>query len=109
MFGLTILLLVVLAFFLITNNNTQLISKSLTISFTYIFSALAGIIVLIVSPQIPARTWFGPIVFIIVAIGNIYSNISINSKSLNIILVACLIGFTIKFADSYSIAYKRYC
>ncbi len=134
MFGLTILLLVVLAFFLITNNNTQLISKSLTISFMYIFSALAGIIVLIVSPQIPgksltisfmyifsalagiivlivspqipARTWFGPIVFIIVAIGNIYSNISINSKSLNIILVACLIGFTIKFADSYSIAYK---
>ena len=106
MFGLTILLLVVLAFFLITNNNTQLISKSLTISFMYIFSALAGIIVLIVSPQIPASNLVLVIVFIIVAIGNIYSNISINSKSLNIILVACLIGFTIKFADSYSIAYK---
>ena len=106
MFGLTILLLVVLALFLITNNNTQLISKSLTISFMYILSALVGIIVLIVSPQIPARTWFGPIVFIIIAIGNIYSNISINSKSLNIILSICLIVFTIKFADSYNVAYK---
>lgn len=106
MFGLTILLLVVLAFFLITNNNIQLINKSLTISFMYVLSALAGIVVLVVSPQIPARTWFGPIVFIIIAIGNIYSNISIDFKSLNIILAVALIGFTIKFAYSYNTAYK---
>lgn len=106
MFGLTILLLVVLAFFLITNNNIQLINKSLTISFMYVLSALAGIVVLVVSPQIPARTWFGPIVFVIIAIGNIYSNISIDFKSLHIILAVALIGFTIKFAYSYNTAYK---
>ena len=106
MFGITILLLIVLAFLLITNNNIQLISKTITISFMYILSALAGIIVLIVSPQIPARTWFGPIIFIIIAIGNIYSNVYINSKSLNIILSTFLVLFTIKFINSYSIAYK---
>lgn len=107
MFGLTILLLLILSFFLIVNNNNRdLISKNMFLAFIYVFSALAGIIVLIFSPQIPARTWFGPIVFFIIAIGTLFANIDLSYTSLKPILVIGLIAFSIKYVNEYTIAYK---
>ena len=103
---LLILLLIVLILFLLTNSDKKLISKQLLLSTMYIVSALAGIIVLIVSPQIDGRTWFGPIIFIIIAIGNLYSCIDFNKYNLNIILSIFIIIVGFKVVQQYKVAYS---
>lgn len=101
-----ILLLIVLILFLLTNRNKSDIRKHIILTVMYVLSALAGMVVLAASPQTPSRTWFGPIIFIIIAIANLYQNIKIERVEFKYITAVILTLFVVKFAIGYSEAYK---
>lgn len=103
--GLLILLIVFLVLLSLTNKDKKIISKQLILSGMYLICALAGIIVMIVSPQIAGRVWFGPITFIIISIFNLYPYINKDKYKLKIIIPIFLIIFGVKFIQDYKFAY----
>lgn len=104
--GLVILLIVFLLLLSLTNKDKKIISKQLILSGMYLICALAGIIVMIVSPQIAGRVWFGPITFIIISTFNLYPYINRDKYKLKIIISIFLIIFGLKFIQDYKVAYN---
>lgn len=103
-----VLFFIILIFLIWTNSNKNLVREQATLSIMYLLAAFAGIYVLAISPQISIRTWFGPIMLIIIATGNLYANININNmnKSLIYSILAVLLVFTsVQFMVEYSVVY----
>lgn len=103
-----LLFFIVLIFLIWTNSNRNLVREQTTLSIMYLLATFAGIYVLAISPQISIRTWFGPVMFIIVATGNLYANIDINNKNKNLIypLLTALLVFTcVQFMVEYRVVY----
>lgn len=103
--GLVILLIVFVVLFSLTNKDEKVKSKQLMLSTMYFICALAGIIVMVVSPQIAGRVWFGPITFIIISIFNLYPYINKDKYKLKIIIPVFLVLFGFKFIQDYKFAY----
>lgn len=65
------------------------------LSLIYIVGALAAIYVMVLSPQFPARAWFGIVSFLLIALGSIlyrlnYKELSYRQMRSTIILVGCI-------------------
>ena len=108
-FVLLFLFFIILIFFIWTNNNKNLVREQITLSVMYLLAAFAGIYVLAISPQISLRTWFGPIMFIIIATGNLYANINIDNTNKNLIyplLIALFVFTSVQFMLEYKVVYR---
>ena len=104
-----LLFFVVLIFLIWTNTNRNLVREQITLSVMYLLAAFAGIYVLAISPQISLRTWFGPIMFIIIATGNLYANINIDNTNKNLIyplLIALFVFTSVQFMLEYKVVYR---
>ena len=107
-FVLLFLFFIILIFFIWTNNNKNLVREQIKLSIMYLLAAFAGMVVLVVSPQVSVRTWFGPVMLVIIAIGNLYSNINVDNANKNLIyplLTALLVFTSVKFMLEYRLVY----
>lgn len=76
------------------------------ISLVFFISAHVGIIVMVASPQFPARAMFGVITFMVVAVGILLSRLyDLTFRARNITVIICLV-FTICFVYDYWDKYK---
>ncbi|MEF9991950.1 MAG: DUF6056 family protein [Romboutsia sp.] len=99
-----IFLLTILLIIYISNKSNKTI-KDLFVPVTYLIASIASVVVLIVPPYAPQRTWFGPIILIIISIGYIYSRLEFDNSLVRRISIACAILFSISFLYEYGQAY----
>lgn len=100
-----IIILVILLIVYINIKNIKKIND-IMISLMYFIVSIAAIGALILTPYAPGRVWFGPVVFIIISIGYIYSKLDFNNLAIKQISIACAILFSISFMYEYGEAYS---
>lgn len=102
--GLIIILTIIII--ILVNFDKLNKAKIFIIPLMYFVSAIAGIGALILSPEVPQRTWFGPVVFIIISIGYLYCKLDFNNIIIKQFLIASICLFSISFFMEYRIAYS---
>ncbi|WP_195986760.1 DUF6056 family protein [Clostridium sp. D53t1_180928_C8] len=73
---------------------------NLYIGIIFFIGSLASIYSMVVSPSFPERAWSGPIVLVIITIGNIYSKLKFDKKSQTFVLLTLSILYLF-FCTSY--------
>lgn len=99
-----VILTILLIIFINTTSKNR--KKELLLPLMYFIVSIAAIGALILSPYAPKRTWFGPVVFIIISIGYIYSKLDFNNSIIKQISVICMILFTFSFTYEYAEKYQ---
>lgn len=79
----------------------------LNIHLVYILGSLGAIYSMILSPSFPTRSFYGVVVFLIIATGMLFDNINCKSKLYNICVFALFICLTATFIYKYNIINKE--
>lgn len=98
-----VILIVLYIIFINTDKNNKM--KNLVIPTMYIIVAIASIGALILTPYAPQRTWFGSIIFTIIAIGYIYARLDFKNNLIKQTSIALIILFSISCLYEYGKAY----
>ena len=98
-----IFLAILLIYYYFSNKNTMKFTDmidELAIGIIFFIGSLASIYSMIVSPSFPERTWSGPIILLVISLGNIFSKIKFDKKyeigTVVILSILCLF-----FSTSY--------
>jgi len=78
----------------------------LKISFLFFIFAQVAFLAMIASVDFPARTLFGPVVFMIIATGALYANLDLKSKVYKVVNVSVIALLLILFSIDYVSKYK---
>lgn len=108
-YGFLLILYFTLLIIVEKNNKTK---RCVHLSLIYLLGALAAIYAMVLSPQFPARAWFGVITFLIISIGMVFSRLNFEDvawrKVRFAIIAVCLAVFLFSFYEATKDVYRIY-